>query len=193
MGLFDLFKKKKIKDDGDRLDRLTEDGDIPHGWAAANSEFINKIQAEYSYFSGVWYEAKDKAPKEKYAALKSYVTYIKNLKSICASKGECFVLYCSDVWVNDKDLEEYERELQFIQDNYNELEKKYNREQYIINNVLPELTTIIRSNPGILQTEVYKMFPADCKGYISYELYKLSGAGKIIREKSGRTYSLRAK
>ena len=189
MGIFDFFKKKQpeIKD---HLDRLTPEGDIPYGWAAANWEFINKTSDEYSHFFGIWYEARDKAPKEKYAALKSYVTYMKDLKRICAAKGECFALYCSDLWVNDKALEGYERELQYIKDNFADLEDMYQREQYIKHCVLPQLPDLINEKPGILQTEIYKMFPVDCKDHISYELYKLSWDGEIRREKSGRTYSL---
>lgn len=204
MGIFSWFKKKEpekaapqqqktTNSIGEDLDRLTPRGDIPYGWAYANRDFISKRQDEYNHFLKVWCDSKAKAPKEKYAALKSYVTYMKDLKRICASKGECFALYCSDVWANDKEIEKYESELKHIEDNFDDLEDSYQRDLYIKECILPQLPSIIRDKPGILQTDIYKMFPADCKGPISSELYNLGRSGRIIREKSGRSYSLKIK
>lgn len=199
MGLFNLFTKKKSEGRaqtncaGEKIDRLTPDGDIPNGWVAANCDFISKAQREYSYFLNNWCDSKDKSPKEQYAALKSFVVYMNDLKRIWDSKGDCFSLYRSQALFSDDELAKYEQRLQYIKDNFENLEDEYQREQYIKQCVLPQIPFIIKENPGILQTEIYKMFAVDCKDSISYELYRLSIEEKIIREKSGRTYSLRIK
>ena len=49
---------------------------------------------------------------------------------------------------------------------------------------------MIRENPEILQTDVYKMLPEVDKQDISYVLYFAADHGKIQRIKKGRTYSL---
>ena len=49
---------------------------------------------------------------------------------------------------------------------------------------------IIKENPGVLQTELYKMFPQIGKQALSYTLYFAAEHGKIERIKKGRTYAL---
>jgi hypothetical protein len=55
-----------------------------------------------------------------------------------------------------------------------------------------KLLPIIRSEPGILQTELYKRFPAHEKENISYSLYFAADHGGIKRVRTGRTYTLSA-
>lgn len=49
---------------------------------------------------------------------------------------------------------------------------------------------IIKENPGVLQTELYKMLPQIEREALSYALYFAAEHGKIKRTKKGRTYSL---
>lgn len=201
MGLFGLFTKKKHVNKADsnsvtnvlgqRLDRLTADGDLPYGWVSANIEFTDKIQGEYKYFLAKWLDSRQKSPKEKYAALKSFLIYMDDVKKLCASKGECFDFWRERILLSDKEIKELTAELEHIKEHYDDLTDEYQREQYIKHCILPEIPKIIKKNPGILQTDIYKMYPVDCKNAISFELYAMSKNGKIIREKSGRTYSLR--
>lgn len=202
MGLFGLFSKKKpVKPEaieqpkangmGESLDSLTAEGDIPFGWVSANRDFTRKIESEYIYFFAKWYESKDRGPKEQYAALKSFVLYMNDVKKLCASKGECFAFWQDRTLFNDDYINELTEKMQYINENFADLEDEYQREQYIKHCILPELPGIIKANPGILQTEIFKMYPVDCKNLISFELYAMSRNGKIIREKSGRTYSLK--
>lgn len=201
MGLFGLFSKKKpakpttikptkTNSASERLDRLTADGDLPFGWVYANRDFIGKIEGEYKHFFSMWCDSKDKGPKEQYAALKSFVTYMNDAKKLCTSKGECFAFWQDRTLFDDAYIKELTEKMKFIKDHYDDLEDEYQREQYIKHCVLPEIPKIIRKNPGILQTDIYKMYPVDCKNHISSELYMMARNGKIVREKSGRTYSL---
>jgi hypothetical protein len=54
------------------------------------------------------------------------------------------------------------------------------------------LIPVINATPGILQTDIYKVFPGIEKEVISYILYFAASAGIIERTKKGRTYELRA-
>lgn len=49
---------------------------------------------------------------------------------------------------------------------------------------------IIKSNPGILQKDIYKQFDVTVKPDIQEILYFLGKNGKILREKVGNSYSL---
>ena len=205
MGLFGLFSKKKptkksvskkadsrpiTNSFGQRLDRLTPDNDLPYGWVSANIGFINKIEDEYKKFLADWLNSKHKSPNEKYTALKSLLVYMDDVKKLCASLGECFDYWRDKTLLSDNEIKELTTELEYIKENYDDLTDEYQREQYIKCCILPEIPKIIKANPGILQTDIYKMYPVDCKIHISSELYNLSYNGQVIREKSGRTYSL---
>lgn len=48
----------------------------------------------------------------------------------------------------------------------------------------------IRQQPGILQTELYKLLPDFEKGAIQYAMFFAGEHGTIVRAKKGRTYSL---
>ena len=198
MGLFGLFSKKKpvvneVHSKRDDLDHLTSSGDLPWGWVTAYKNFTDPISKEYAQFSKSHQKSEDKSPKEQYAALKSLVVYMNDVKKLCSSKGECFDLWRKELLFSDKELKEYTNRLEYIKDNFDDLEDLYQRNEYIKKCVLPQIPKIIRKTPGILQTDIYKLFPVDCKVQISSRLYELDKAGKIIREKSGRSYSLKMK
>lgn len=194
MGLFGLFSKKKrnstkaIHEKVERLDRLTKDGNLPFGWYIQNKEFTDQIENERRALVEAYVESKEKSPKEYYAALKSLVKYTADVRKLCASKDECFV-YWSSALFGDKDYQDLKAELKHVEKHMNELIEKYKMEQH----VKKELPTIIKKNPGILQTEVYKLFPDGTKGIVSSVLYNMESEGRIARKKSGRTYSLKMK
>lgn len=53
-----------------------------------------------------------------------------------------------------------------------------------------DVRKVIAENPGILQTELYKMVPYD-REQVRYVTYFAEESGLLKRERSGRTYSLR--
>ena len=195
MGLFGLFSKKKpakkqepvkaVRGTGERLDRLSKDGGLPFGWYTQNKAFTEKIEKEHHILVNAYVESKKKSPKEYHAALKSLTKHTADVRKLCASKGECFV-YWSSALFGDEDYKALKDELKHVEKHMDELNAKYKTEQQIHE----ELPKIIKKNPGILQTDVYKMFPVESKGIVSSALYTMECTGEIIRKKSGRTYSL---
>ena len=206
MGLFDVFKKKKHSENAepvshisvfdDDLDHLDSDGELPFGWLTVNKRFTDQIQSECFYFIKAYANSRDKDPKAKYAALKSLVLYMHDAKKLCMSKGECFVYWLETCFTDDY-LAEREQELAYIEGNFEKLESEYNRKLQIENEILPalrnKLLEIIKTTPGIIQTDVYKMFDGDIKQHVTSELYCMEKDGLIVRKKQGRTYSIHIK
>ena len=92
-----------------------------------------------------------------------------------------------------------EERLKYIEENYDFLVKEQQekfameeKKQSLLNDMDlgKTLKDIITKNPGILQSDVYKMFDPLLKDSISEWLYFSDKDGKIRREKSGRTYQL---
>lgn len=204
MGFFDLFKKKKAvtlevtentNNDyyNENFDQLTAEGELPFGWIYSNKQFTDKLRSEYGWFLQQWLDSRSKAPLQQYSALKSFVLYMQDAKNLCAQKGECFNRY-REILFTDDYIEKRYNELKQLETNLDRAEEDYKRQQQIEKNVLPNLKkylrAIIKENPGILQTDVYKHFDEDVKDYVSAELYQMNRSGKIYREKAGRTYKL---
>lgn len=187
MGLFDFLKKKTTPIvGGDKLDKLTPEGELPWGWHHANREFTQKIDNEYRYFSEAAYAAKKEGVRAEYAALKSLVLYMEDVRKLCDSKGECFSAWASLVVANPITYQQEKERLQYMEANMADLLKR----EKILNRLRIDILQIIEDNPGILQTEVYKRFPSDLKNDVSNELYQLGAHEEISREKHGRTYRL---
>jgi hypothetical protein len=116
MGLFGLFgKKKRTNSFGEDMNRLTPEGDLPFGWIYANKTFVDKIQAEYNAFSEAWFSSKKADPLKQYAALKSLILYMEDVKKLCDSKGECFAKWASDLVAEPKLLEQRKKELKRLE------------------------------------------------------------------------------
>jgi hypothetical protein len=56
--------------------------------------------------------------------------------------------------------------------------------------LLETLVPIVRENPGIIQTEIYKRMPEFPRQQVSYALYLGSKNGNVLRKKKGSTYAL---
>ncbi len=193
MGLFDLFKPKPaVKTNrnrnsfGEDISRLTKDGELPWGWIYANRDFTDKIKAEYEHFSTRVYEAKKRGVEEHQVALKDLLQYREDVRQLCASKGECFAKWASDFINIPKVWEAEKEELRNIEENKDGITKQENT----LKNLRKDLSSIIESEPGVVQSDLYKRFDPSLKGAISNELYQLETRGSIIREKSGRSYKL---
>lgn len=122
MGIFGRSKRKEIPKEeftvrisAEPLDRLTPEGDLPWGWWTANKAFTSQLQAEYTQFLNAWLESRRSSDAEQYAALKSFVIYMNDVKKLCESKGECFV-YWRDTLFTDKYLLEETTVLKQLED-----------------------------------------------------------------------------
>lgn len=127
MWLFGLFGKKKkkrtvtikkaskTKVTSERMDRLTSKGDLPYGWSYANREFTGRIQKEYTHFVNAYYASKKKGLLQEYAALKSLIIYMEDVKKLCHRKGECFAYWASCMVANPKQIAEYKAQLKRLE------------------------------------------------------------------------------
>lgn len=193
-GVISVPKDKHHNTLGQSLDHLDEDGELPFGWAYHNKKFTDKIENEYRYFLNSWLSSRGKDIRQERAALKSFILYMKDVQKLCDSKGECFSVWCSGL-IGKEQLEKRQKDLQYIEEHFDELLEKEAYKRDIEQNLLPhlraDLIEIIKQNQGILQTDVYKKFEKEAKEYISSELYFMEKDRLIIREKAGRTYSIR--
>jgi len=184
----------QINDSGERMDRLTSEGDLPWGWEYQNQSFIDKATAEYIRFSKEYSEHEYGHPKKKYAALKTLLLYIEDAKKNYAKLGECYLFWFVETWAKDEEVKELYSELRYIEEHYDELEEKYERSQYIKHILIPEIKRkaleVVKENPGIIQTDAYSYFAPEVKTYVQGAFNTLSKEGKIKREKHGRTYKL---
>lgn len=200
MGLFNIFKRKPKKyrpvvvPESQKC--LTTEGELPWGWPYANKDFMERIETEYKFFLNSWIESRKQPPRLEYAALKSFVQYMNDTKRLCKSKGECYEFWLTSCFDDDY-LNVRTAELKKMGQNLSALETAYQKKQSFEKNVLPtlesELLKIIREQPGVMQKDVYKMFPAEAKSYVQEKLYFADKNGIITREKCGNTYRLFAK
>lgn len=191
MGLFDLFRTSKAKTEpaqsaeADKVERVC---DLPSGWLYANRKFTETSKDQYHYFLNEFANVRKEKDgiRAKYAALKSLVIYMEDLKRICESKGENFARWYS-LFIADSDELSYRLdELREMEENMDELIKKEN----LSKKLKKELVSIIEKEPGVIQADLYKRFDPELKPEVSNQLYLLSAKGLIIREKSGRSYKL---
>jgi hypothetical protein len=104
MGLFGLLKNgKRSAYHSEDLNHLNSDGELPWGWHTANKAFTQKIESEYKLFFNAWLDSTKQSDLKQYAALKSLVLFMNDVKALCQKKGECFV-YWRDTLFDDKYL-----------------------------------------------------------------------------------------
>ncbi len=116
MGLFNFTKKKKVQVNsfGEPLDRLTPEGELPWGWIYAHKDFTQKLESEYRQFLHAWLDSRKKSELEQYAALKSFVMYMNDVKVLCKNKGECYNCW-RDVLFTDEYLARETKELETLE------------------------------------------------------------------------------
>lgn len=198
MGLFGLFSKKREKQTnarkntpntnsyGERMDHLTPDGELPWGWASKNHDFTERIVNEHGYFREAYYKAKKTGILQEYAALKSLILYVEDVKKLCSQKDECFVYWCSYMVAEPKYLLELKERLEYIEEHKDELIQQ----EKILKKLRSDLLKIISAEPGVVQASLYSRFSPDMKHHISNELYHMEANCVIVREKQGRSYAL---
>lgn len=189
MGLFSFSKNKKERIiPGQRIDRLDANGELPYGWHYANRNFTQKLESKYRQFSHAYYSAKreSKGVLAEYSALKSLVLYMEDTQRLCYSMGECFAKWSSFSVADPSTIYELKQELNRLENNIDELIKK----EQTIKKLKTDLLKIIKEEPGVVQSDLYKRFDPQLKFEISNQLYMLSASGTIVREKSGRSYKL---
>lgn len=187
-GVISKPKDKNHNSFGQDITHLTKDGELPWGWIYANRDFIEPIEAQYKHFLNEYISAKkeEKGVKAVRSALKSFIVYMEDVERICASKGECFVEWSKLNVCNPAAMEDYRNDLKKIEDNLDELIEK----EKLLKWLKPELLRMIKEEPGVVQSDLYKRFDTTLKPEVSNQLYLLYAKGLITREKSGRSYKL---
>jgi hypothetical protein len=204
MGLFNFMKKKapvqkqqtraaKTNSSGERLDRLTPDGELPFGWIYHNNEFVSRISGEYSHFLNMWLDSRNKSPKEQYQALKSFVMYLDDAGKLCKSKGECFEFWFYEHLAQKDYIEKRKSELEKLTANFDKLQSDFEKRIGHLSDIDKRIVKMLIGNPGILQSEFIKMFDPLVQNDVREKLYFMEKAGKLERTKSGRSYILNYK
>lgn len=167
-------------------DELVLSSGLPSGWLYENRSLTEPSKMIYSYLLEKYFEEKNKGVLSKYAALKSFVSYIYDLQCSCASKGENFTQWFSVFICDSASVDMYTEKLKYMEDNLLELLKK----EELVKQLKTDLLEIIKDEPGVVQAELYKRFDPELKSDISRELYYFAANDIITREKSGRSYKL---
>lgn len=178
------FIKKLSRDDD--LEHLTPEGDLPWGWFNANKGFTEPIDKEYRRLSEAYYSARHEGVQKQYATLKPLFAYMEDIKKLCADKGECFEEWSKTLVANAEIMEHHRNEIKRLEENMDALIQRENA----LKHLKEELKEIIATEPGVIQSTLYKRFDPILKGDISNELYQMEVHDVIIREKSGRSYKL---
>ena len=174
---------------------LTKDGELPWGWLTQNTPLCKPYETK---IVDIAVALKTMKLDDKIANLKKLIAIYNEYKQFCYSKDECFIKYFSDHWEHChnsrcKDfeyIEPFKAELKNLEANYEELLREEQRKELLERSVVPhlqiDLLRMIQAEPGILQVDICKHYPADMKPYISNELYEMEQAGLIVKAKEGR-------
>ena len=215
MGFLDLFKKskkenkpqynisfyetingqtKKVEITDSQEDKNLSDieylkkyNDLPFGWASHNGEFTQKIGSEYSYFFGMWLDARNKSPKELYPALKSFVLYLEDAEKLCKSKGECFEFWFYEFIASKDYISKRKQELNELSANLEHLQNLYEKKASLLTTLDDEIIKKLQDNDGILQADFIKMFDKCIQSEVSSKLYFMAKSGELERTKSGKS------
>ena len=102
------FIKKLAEPDEDQ-EHLTAEGELPWGWHTAHKEIIDRLQSEYKRLLNAWLESRKASESSQYTALKSFVIYMNDVKTLCQNKGECFVYWRDGLFDDDYLLKQTDR------------------------------------------------------------------------------------
>lgn len=201
MGLFDFLMKKvpPIK---------SENKTQPEsGWSSIDAYAAYHRPNDDKLYELSVAAANAKSIDEEIASLRAFIAFYYQYKNECISKGASYFKYFSDMHMHchnsrnpDFDfVTPREERLEYILQNYEVLIKeeqeksaKEAKKQELLKatDLVQSIKEIITTNPGILQSELYKKYDPVLKDSISELLYFAAKDGRIRREKSGRTYQL---
>lgn len=116
--------KRNVGFTGEDLTRLTKDGELPFGWFTANADFIKEREAEFNRFNADYHQAKGQGALKEYAAVKSMLMYMEDVKRLCASKGECFEFWATFMVADPQIMDNLSKRKKFLEDNMDTLLKK---------------------------------------------------------------------
>jgi len=180
---------------GEPLDHLV-DGELPWGWVAAKKAFIEP--RDKKLFDLHIRACKATSVLEEKALNEEFLEAFYSYKHECEQLGECYIKYFADMFERCQNssnpcfsmAEPREERLAYINANINTLVAAEQLKTKLLSTLESDVANLIRSNPGILQSELIKKFDPIVKGELSTLLYQWSNEGKITKEKQGRSFAL---
>ena len=175
---------------GDSLDHLDSDGDLPFGWTTHKQEFINPLKTEFEHFRLNWVNSLNTNYDNEYSALKSFLIYINDCQKLCDSKGECFSFWCSEYLVGQKFKEGLEKDLKNLEKHRDEILHVERIKAEYLPNLSNTILEILKNEPGILQSDLWKKFDIAIKSNVLETISKMELQNLIVKKKSGKSYAL---
>ena len=122
MGFFDFFKTQTTKERiasrrvnfaGESVDHLDQDGNLPFGWVTHNQNYVDMIEHDMQPFRQAIVDAKTDV--EKYAALKSFVLYLKDGKKHYYEISPCVGKYFEEYIIKSTEAKQRKQALKEIE------------------------------------------------------------------------------
>lgn len=180
---------------GETLDHLV-DGELPWGWVSAKANFIkprDKHMMDLHIRS-----CNASSILEEKQLIEEFLVAFYAYKRECEEMGECYMKYFSDMHEHCHNnsnpcfslAKPREERLAYINENLETLVADEELKKRLLSTLSADVETLIRNNPGILQSELIKKFDPIVKAEVSNLLYQWTTENKIKREKQGRSYAL---
>lgn len=139
-----------------------------------------------------------KRVEDKIRYLAGCVKAYENLREKCISLGNEYEKYFNDMWEHCHNsinpdfsyIDPVKTELKDLQLNYGELVIKQSRYDHESINLKSRVFELVKDNPGIKQTEIYKRFDSLVKNDVQSMLYFMEKDGIIKREKQENSYKV---
>jgi len=168
--------------------------ELPFGWYSKNEAFVKPRDSKlYELLSAA---SSCSSIDEEKVRIQEYLDYFESYKKECASKGKHFKIYFDEMHMQydakkySSPTQKQEERLKYIEENYDILKQEEIEKKLSLQTLEEDIINAIKSNPGVLQSELVKQFPECVKGDVTEKLYFWAREEKIRREKNGRSYSL---
>lgn len=193
-------QKKHTNDDvdvtsqrGNKKDTSIPNTELPFGWVTKNKGFIEPRDERLAQLMARVSDAK--SVDDKIARLKELINYFQAYRAECEERGGDFEKYFlgMHVYVNGKKdflLNKWQKELEDLEDAYLDIKEKEDIVAKALPSLKADVVEVIKTNPGILQKDLYKMFDPLLKESIYTILYQLLQEGVLKKEKSGNSNKL---
>lgn len=211
MGLFDFLKGKKndIKiemvgyESGRRVDLQDKNlGEDKSDWKRQMSIQLT-LNSEIKPIEDamVGFAVALKSPQrvdDEIVMLESLIEHYEEIKQKCYALGPDYIEYFTRSWAEIRSgrddgpeyVTRYKKRLKYLLENREELVAQENLHEKELGGLEGRVLDVIKSSPGILQTDVYNHFHSIVKRDVQNIIYSMEKNGTIKREKSGRTYMI---
>lgn len=172
-------------------DELDENGELPLGWVGRHHDELKNMEENVTDHVKAARDS-SKPVDERIVEYETAIDMYNAMRERFVAAGECYAKYFSDMWEHCHNsrradfvyIDPIKEELAQLRKNYENLKKR----DSLLTTLDAELIDYIKNSGRVLQTDVYKSFDPVLKTDIKDRLYTWSKEGRILREKSGRSY-----